>query len=241
MAFKRRRSNIGSVRKWYAPLVRPKPFKDKQSPPVSYDVTSEPKGTDDQKADHSNNFDWLLKSLGKLELFSCTVDINAQHGSFDNIAENVDVVLGKGDYRTPTTTQESNKSNELLGKDDFRTPNTTLEGNESNAPEYAVDIHVTGWEWICSCLGWGSPHKVGDRTCEGSNDGGGSGGNSRTSSYWTKGSSSYDDEDGSGDSSQPDMSRVDQVLTLSAMVDDISDISLSDSDDDDSHDSKDEG
>jgi hypothetical protein len=37
-----------------------------------------------------------------------------------------------------------------------------------------------------------------------------------------------------GDSSQPDVSRVDQVLTLSAMSDKISDVSLSDSEDGDS-------
>jgi hypothetical protein len=60
--------------------------------------------------------------------------------------------------------------------------------------------------------------------------------------YTLRSCNSYDDDDeGSGDSSQPHVSRVDQVLTVSAMADDISDISLSDSDDDSSHDSKDEG
>ena len=222
-----RNINLSSIRKRKGHPVQPKLVKDEdeqleQPPPVSYIVTSEPKGKSDEKAEHSSNFDWLCKRLDVVGMCSCTDDMNAKHGSFDNITKSGDELLGKDDSTTPTPTA------------------TTQKCSESNAPENAVDVQVTGWEWICSCLGWGPPHKAGDRR-EGSNAGGGSGGNSRTSSYESSCNSYDDDDEGSGDSSQPHVSRVDQVLTLSAMADDISDISLSDSDDDSSHDSKDEG
>ncbi len=217
---KRKKINLGSIRKWRGHQVRPKPLKDEQPPPVSYIVTSEQKGQSDQLAEHSSNLDWVYERLDGVRMCSCTDDINAKHGSSDSITKSV---------------------NELPGKDDSRTPTTTQEDNESNAFEYALDTHVAGWEWICSCLGWGPPHTVGDRTCDGSHTGRGSGGNSRTSSYGSSCNSYDDDDEGTGDSSQPDVTRVDQVLTLSAMADDISDISLSDSDDDGSHDSKDKG
>ena len=223
-----RKINLSSIRKRKGHPVRPKPVKDdheqlEQPHPVSYIVTSESKDKSDRKAEHSSDFDWLCKRLDVVGMCSCTDVINAKHGSSDSITKSVDELLGKDDSRTSTPTA------------------ATQECSESNASEHAVDVHVTGWERICSCLGWGYPHKAGDRTWEGSNAGGGSGGNSRTSSYGSSCNSHEDDDEGSGDSSQRDVSRVDQVLTLSAMADDISDISLSDSDDDSSHDSKDEG
>jgi hypothetical protein len=225
---KGRKINLSSIRKRKGHPVRPKLAKDEdeqleQPPPVSYIVTSEPKGKSDEKAEHSSNFDWLCKRLDVVGMCSCTDVINAKHGSSDSITKSGDELLGKDDSMTQSPTA------------------TTQKCSESNASENAVDVHVTGWEWICACLGWGSPHKAGDRTWEGSDAGGGSGGNSRTSSYESSCNSYDDDDEGSGDSSQPHVSRVDQVLTVSAMADDISDISLSDSDDDSSHDSKDEG
>jgi hypothetical protein len=99
--------------------------------------------------------------------------------------------------------------------------------NESKAPKSAVDrrIEISEWEWMGCCLDWDYPHHVMDRmdeqTCEGSNCEG-TGEDSLTSSYG-RSCNSYDDK-GLRESSHSFFLRVDQVLILSAMSDEMSGI-----------------
>lgn len=90
----------------------------------------------------------------------------------------------------------------------------TDETDNYDAPaKPTADKYETGWGWFSQC--WGSPHltnKADDPTSESSYD---------------------DDDDGTGESSQPSLSRIDQVLELS-LADDVSDITSIPSIDDDS-------
>ena len=85
------------------------------------------------------------------------------------------------------------------------------------------------------CLGLGSSRQyidfVDDKTSVCDNQSKGLGETTHSSSFENSCSSYDDDDEGSGESSQPAVSRVDQVLILSPMADDISDISSSSSDD----------
>ena len=79
----------------------------------------------------------------------------------------------------------------------------------------------SGWTWMYSCFDWGySSHQMGNTDkmeCRNNVDG-----NSDDS---TKASTPYDDDDDSGESTQPSESRVDQILTVpAALTDNVSDI-----------------
>jgi hypothetical protein len=109
-------------------------------------------------------------------------------------------------------------------------------GNESMASEgksSSFDRNVTGWQYMWSCLGLDSPRQdlIDDLTFAFTSEREGSGETTHSSSFESSCSSYDDDDEGSGESSQPAVSRVDQVLILSPMADDISDISSSSSDD----------
>jgi hypothetical protein len=222
--------------------VRSKPVKDKL--PVEFIVVER---TDDEINAKDSGFYWLVKKLGfkTKKLTECGLHDSIIQTTDQEAALNIgnESRVNESAVDTHLTGWEwicvdVNNTDEL-GKEDSFVQTAALEatsntGNWSNAPESAVNRHagVTGWGWIGCCLGWGSPHRAGTQTSERSNDGGGTGETLQSSSHWSK-YSSYDDEE-SGESSQPAVSQVDKVLTLSAMVDEISDISSSDSDDDES-------
>ena len=111
-------------------------------------------------------------------------------------------------------------------------------GNESIASERkssSFDRYVTGWQYMWSCLCLDSPRQVKDsmydRTSVFTSESEGSGENLQPCSFGSSCSSFDDDGQWSGESSQPAVSRVDQVLILSPMADDISEVSSSSSDD----------
>lgn len=118
-------------------------------------------------------------------------------------------------------------------------------GNESMASEgksSSFDRNVTGWQYMWSCLGLDSPRQdlIDDLTFAFTSEREGSGETTHSSSFESSCSSYDDDDEGSGESSQPAVSRVDQVLILSLMADYISDISLSSSSDSDDNDGRDD-
>ena len=112
---------------------------------------------------------------------------------------------------------------------------------ESESAQLLAKISEMG-AW--SCLGLGSPRQyidwVDDKTSVCDDQSKGLGETTHSSSFESSCSSYDDDDEGSGESSQPDVSRVDQVLILSLMADDISDVSLSSSSDSDDNDGRDD-
>ena len=79
----------------------------------------------------------------------------------------------------------------------------------------------SGWTWMYSCFDWGySSHQMGNNNkIEIRNN------VDRNSDDSTKASTPYDDDDDSGESTQPSESRVDQILTVpAALTDNVSDI-----------------
>jgi hypothetical protein len=112
---------------------------------------------------------------------------------------------------------------------------------ESESSQLLVKISEMG-AW--SCLGLGSRRHyidwVDDKTSVCDNQSKRLGETTHPSSFESSCSSYDDDDEGSGESSQPAVSRVNQVLILSLMADDISDISLSSSSDSDDNDGRDD-
>ena len=112
---------------------------------------------------------------------------------------------------------------------------------ESESLQLLVKISEMG-AW--SCLGLGSRRQyidwVDDKTSVCDNQSKRLGETTHSSSFESSCSSYDDDDEGSGESSQPAVSRVNQVLILSLMADDISDISLSSSSDSDDNDGRDD-
>ncbi|KAL3811014.1 hypothetical protein ACHAXA_010275 [Cyclostephanos tholiformis] len=215
--------------------ISPKRFKSrrtsahvKDKPPV-FIVTSKPNGADDENAKHHGRFVWLIKNHAE-----SVQEVVSNAGGEGDVAESTVVVHTTG----PAWMRHCTANIVESGGDDSKTCTAAQEaasdaGNEGRAPDSALNT----LERVLCCMGWGSSHQMGEQTCENSNIGGASGDNSSCGS-----SGSYDDDERSGETWQPDVSRLDQVLTLSAMADDMSDISLSDSEaddsDDDSHDRK---
>ena len=79
----------------------------------------------------------------------------------------------------------------------------------------------TGWTWMYSCFDWGySSHQMGNKNkieIRNTVD--------RNSDDSTKASTPYDDDDDTGESTQPSESRVDQILKVpAALTDNVSDI-----------------
>jgi hypothetical protein len=112
-------------------------------------------------------------------------------------------------------------------------------GSDSKASECARDTNVIGWQCIWSCLGLNSPRQVkdwlDDLTSVFSRESEGRGEKLQPCSFGSS-CSSFDDDDNDndewlGESSLTAVSWVDQVLILSPMTDDISNISSSSSDD----------
>ena len=112
---------------------------------------------------------------------------------------------------------------------------------ESESSQLLVKISEIG---VWSCLGLGSRRHyidgVDDKASVCNNQSKRLGETTHPSSFESICSSYDDDDEGSGESSQPAVSRVNQVLILSLMADDISDISLSSSSDSDDNDGRDD-
>jgi hypothetical protein len=196
--------------------------KDKQP---EYIATSKRNVAYDESAKHHGIFDWLVRN--RIESVQEATVATSNAGGDGNVDESTNVVHTTGPAWMCNCTADKSESE----GEDSRTRIAAQEaapdaGTDGNAPESGFYTLVTGWERVLCCMGWGSSHQLVDQTCENSKNWG------ESSSRRSDGS--YDDDEASGESSQPDVSRVDQVLTLSAIADDMSDISLSDSDDDDS-------
>ena len=95
------------------------------------------------------------------------------------------------------------------------------EQRESTSLSRHQQTACSGWTWMYSCFDWGySSHQMGNRSkMESRNK------VDRNSDNSTKASTPYDDDDDTGQSTQPSESRVDQILKVpAALTDNISDI-----------------
>lgn len=213
---KSRRINLGFERKKStSPHI-----KEKQPEDIA---TSKRNVAYDESAKNHGIFGWLVRNRVE-SVQEATVATTKSGG--EGVAESTDIVHTTGPAWTRNNTAADISESE---GDDSKTRIAAHEaapdaGNDGKAPESALDTLVTEWERVLCCMGWGSSQLV-YRTCENDKNSGaklsrGSGG-------------SYDDDEPSGESLQPDVSRVDQVLTLSAIADDMSDVSNSDDDDSD--------
>jgi len=140
----------------------------------------------------------------ELHVTSNPIECTLDHGNHNWFTHKLDDFLSSFNEKDDFLSSFNENENSVS------TGSDATDNNDAPAKPTA-DKYETGWGWFSQC--WGSPHltnKTDDPTSE----------------------SSYND-DGTGESSQPSLSRVDQVLELS-LADDVSDITSIPSIDDDS-------